>query len=164
MNKENTTLILAFSGALLAVFLCSRGCIKPTTPPTNQNRDSIIVKIDTLKVHDKVLVERWRKAIHTTDSVVSIIEITAPDTCDTYITQVVTAYQNERDSVSDVVNSKDSIITQYATLKAVDDTIIATLQNDTTTLRKQLKRRGKVAFVAGYVSGILTGVIINNFR
>jgi hypothetical protein len=161
--KETTSLVLGFGGAILAIALLYRGCEPPPTPPPT-HRDSIIVKIDTLKIHDKILVDRWHRAIHTTDSVIKLVYFSAPDTCDTYINQVVTAYQNERDSVSAVVSSKDSIITQYTTLSKLDSVSITTLQKDTARLRKQVKRRGKNVFVAGYILGLGTGLIINNLK
>jgi hypothetical protein len=157
--NNNTTLILGFGGALLTIFLLSRGCNNHPTPQPPTHRDSIIMKIDTLKVYDKILVERWHKAIHTTDSVIKLVYFSAPDTCDTYINEVVVAYQNERDSVTAVVNSKDSIITQYSVLNKLDSVIIANLQNDTTKLRKQVKRRGRIAFAAGYILGLGTIII-----
>jgi hypothetical protein len=157
--NNNTTLILGFGGALLTIFLLSRGCNQPTPLQPTTHRDSIIVKIDTLKVHDKILVDRWHKAIVKTDSVIKLVYFSAPDTCDTYINDVVIAYQNERDSVSAVVNSKDSIITQYSVLNKFDSVSIANLQNDTTKLRKQVKRRGRGAFVAGYILGLGTIIL-----
>jgi hypothetical protein len=153
------TLIIALYVVLLIDTCNHRKIITPPTP-----RDSIITKIDTLQVHDKVLVEKWHKAIHTTDSITEYVYLTAPDTCDPYIKQVVEAYQNERDSVTAVVNSKDSILTQYKALSKLDSTNIATLQKDTLKLRKQLHRRGKVAFVAGYMLGLGTEVVINKLK
>jgi predicted RNA-binding protein with PIN domain len=157
--NNNTTLILGFGGALLTVFLLSRGCNQPAPPQPPMHRDSIITKIDTLQVHDKILVERWHKAIVKTDSITKMVYFSAPDTCDTYINEVVVAYQNERDSVTAVVNSKDSILTQYKTLSKNDSISIANLQNDTTKLRKQVKRRGRIAFTAGYILGLGTIIL-----
>jgi hypothetical protein len=158
--NNNTTLILGFGGALLTIFLLSRGCNhQPTPPQLPTHRDSIITKIDTLQVHDKILVERWHKAIHTTDSIIKLVYFSAPDTCDTYINEVVVAYQNERDSVTAVVNSKDSILTQYKALSKNDSVSIANLQNDTIKLRKQVKRRGRIAFAAGYILGLGTIIL-----
>jgi hypothetical protein len=158
--NNNTTLILGFGGALLTIFLLSRGCNNQTTPPQPPTpRDSIITKIDTLTLHDKILVERWHKAIHTTDSVIKLVYFSAPDTCDTYINEVVVAFQNERDSVSAVVNSKDSILMQYSLLNKLDSVTIVNLQTDTTKLRKQVKRRWRIAFAAGYILGLGTIIL-----
>ena len=155
------TLLTAIAIIATIVIMCMDWkCTPHSTLHSTNASVEYRVKIDTLKVHDKVLVEKWHKAIHITDSVIKLVYFSAPDTCQPYITQVVVAYQNERDSVAKVVNNKDSIIVQYNALSKLDSTSISNLQNDTTTLRNKLKK-GRYSFVIGYALGLTTGIIIN---
>ena len=162
MKAENIYHIITGIALVIALALIVKPiCNEPTipTPP----RDSIITIINEKTKYDSILVDHWHKAIHTTDSVVKLVYFSAPDTCKPYITQIVVAYQNERDSVSKVVSNKDSIIIQYNTLSKVDSTSISNLQNDTTTLRKQLNKK-HYGFAIGYALGLGTGIIINNIK
>ena len=149
-----TSVALIIALGLLIKPVCNEP--KLPTPP----RDSIITIINEKTKYDSVLVDHWHKAIHITDSVVKLVYFSAPDTCQPYITQIVVAYQNERDSVANVVNNKDSIIVQYNTLSKVDSTIISNLQNDTTTLRNKLNKK-RYGFAIGYALGLTTGILIN---
>ena len=163
-NQKAIIQILIYTSLLFLIFVCWHSCNSQRIVTPTKNRDTIIHKIDTLMVHDKVLVDRWHKAIHTTDSVIKLVYFSAPDTCKPYLDTLQVAVNVERARVLDVINSKDSIITQYSALKAVDDTIILNLQTDTTTLRKQVKKRGKVMFGLGYVLGLGTSIIINKLK
>jgi len=164
MKAERIYHILTSVALVIALALLVKPiCTPHSTPHSTLASVEYRVKIDTLKVHDKILVDHWHKAIHITDSVVKLVYFSAPDTCQPYITQVVVAYQNERDSVSKLVNNKDSIIVQYNALSKVDSTSISNLQNDTATLRNKLKK-GRYSFVIGYALGLTTGIIINNIK
>jgi hypothetical protein len=164
MKSERIYHIITGIALVIALALLVKPiCTPHSTPHSTLASVEYRVKIDTLKVHDKILVDHWHKAIHITDSVVKLVYFSAPDTCQPYITQVVVAYQNERDSVSKLVNNKDSIIVQYNALSKVDSTSISNLQNDTATLRNKLKK-GRYSFVIGYALGLTTGIIINNIK
>jgi hypothetical protein len=152
-----TSVALVIALALLIKPICNE--FKLPTPP----RDSIITIINEKTKYDSILVDHWHKAIHITDSVVKLVYFSAPDTCEPYITQIVVAYQNERDSVAKVVNNKDSIIVQYNALSKVDSTIISNLQTDTTTLRNKLNKK-RYGFAIGYVLGLSTSILINSIK
>jgi len=162
MKAENIYHIITATALVIALALIVKPiCNEPKlpTPP----RDSIITIINEKTKYDSILVDHWHKAIHITDSVIKLVYFSAPDTCKPYITQIVVAYQNERDSVSKVVSNKDSIIVQYNALSKVDSTSISNLQNDTTTLRNKLNKR-KYGFAIGYALGLGTGILINNIK
>jgi len=162
MKNERIYHIITATALIIALGLLVKPiCNEPTIPTLP--RDSIITIINEKTKYDSVLVDHWHKAIHITDSVVKLVYFSAPDTCQPYITQIVIAYQNERDSVSKVVSNKDSIIVQYNALSNLDSTSISNLQNDTTTLRKQLNKR-KYGFAIGYALGLTTGILINNIK
>jgi ABC-type antimicrobial peptide transport system ATPase subunit len=152
-----TSVALIIALGLLIKPVCNEP--KLPTPP----RDSIITIINEKTKYDSVLVDHWHKAIHITDSVIKLVYLSAPDTCQPYITQIVVAYQNERDSVAKVVNNKDSIIVQYNALSILDSTSISNLQNDTTTLRNKLNKK-RYGFAIGYALGLGTGIIINSIK
>ena len=160
-NERIYHIITATALIIVLGLLIKPVCNEPKlpTPP----RDSIITIINEKTKYDSILVDHWHKAIHITDSVVKLVYFSAPDTCQPYITQIVIAYQNERDSVSKVVSNKDSIIVQYNALSKVDSTSISNLQNDTTTLRKQLNKK-HYGFAIGYALGLTTGIIINSIK
>ena len=162
MKAEKIYHIITGIALVIALALIVKpNCNEPTipTPP----RDSIVTIINEKTKYDSILVDHWHKAIHITDSVVKLVYFSAPDTCEPYITQIVTAYQNERDSVSKVVSNKDSIIVQYNALSKLDSTSISNLQNDTITLRKQLNKK-RYGFAIGYALGLGTGIIINSIK
>lgn len=160
-TEEKKAITSAFIAAIIALLI---GCLYywlcfkywPKTSPPQQS-EVIKVRIDTLKVHDKVFVERWHKAIVKTDSVVKLVYFSAPDTCTTYINEVVVAYQNERDSVSVVVNSKDSIISQYSLLSRSDSTTIEQL-NDSIASHKCKRTK---SWLKGFAVGFGSGVVIS---
>jgi len=159
MKAEQIYHIITSVALVIALALIVKPICNEPTPPTPP-RDSIITIINEKTKYDSVLVDHWHKAIHITDSVIKLVYLSAPDTCEPYITEIVVAYQNERDSVAKVVNNKDSIIVQYNTLSKVDSTIISNLQNDTTTLRNKLNKK-RYGFAIGYALGLGTGIIIN---
>jgi hypothetical protein len=164
MKAERIYHILTSVALVVALALIVKPiCTPHSTPHSTLASVEYRVKIDTLKVHDKILVDHWHKAIHITDSVIKLVYFSAPDTCQPYITEIVVAYQNERDSVAKLVNNKDSIIVQYNALSKIDSTSISNLQTDTATLRNKLKR-GKYSFVIGYALGLGTGIIINSIK
>lgn len=162
MKAENIYHILTGIALVIALALIIKpNCNEPKlpTPP----RDSIITIINEKTKYDSILVDHWHKAIHITDSVIKLVYFSAPDTCKSYITQIVVAYQNERDSVSKVVSNKDSIIASYNALSKVDSTSISNLQSDTTTLRNKLNKK-HYGFAIGYALGLTTGILINNIK
>lgn len=162
MKAENIYHIITGIALVIALALIVKPiCNEPTTP--TPPRDSIITIINEKTKYDSILVDHWHKAIHITDSVIKLVYFSAPDTCKPYITQIVVAYQNERDSVSKVVSNKDSIIVQYNALSKVDSTSISNLQNDTTTLRNKLNKK-RYGFAIGYALGLTTGILINNIK
>ena len=162
MKAEQIYHIITSVALVVALGLLVKPICNEPTPPTPP-RDSIITIINEKTKYDSILVDHWHKAIHITDSVIKLVYLSAPDTCEPYITQIVVAYQNERDSVAKVVNNKDSIIVQYNTLSKVDSTIISNLQNDTTTLRNKLNKK-RYGFAIGYALGLGTGIIINSIK
>ena len=162
MKAEQIYHIITSVALVIALALIVKPICNEPTPPTPA-RDSIITIINEKTKYDSVLVDHWHKAIHITDSVIKLVYLSAPDTCEPYITQIVVAYQNERDSVAKVVNNKDSIIVQYNALSKVDSTIISNLQNDTTTLRNKLNKK-RYGFAIGYALGLGTGIIINSIK
>ena len=162
MKAEQIYHIITSVALVIALALIVKPICNGPTPPTPA-RDSIITIINEKTKYDSVLVDHWHKAIHITDSVIKLVYLSAPDTCQPYITQIVVAYQNERDSVAKVVNNKDSIIVQYNALSKVDSTIISNLQNDTTTLRNKLNKK-RYGFAIGYALGLGTGIIINSIK
>jgi hypothetical protein len=164
MKAERIYHILTSIALVVALALLVKPiCTPHSTPHSTLASVEYRVKIDTLKVHDKILVDHWHKAIHITDSVIKLVYLSAPDTCQPYITEIVVAYQNERDSVAKVVNNKDSIIVQYNALSILDSTSISNLQSDTTTLRNKLNKK-RYGFAIGYALGLTTGIIINSIK
>ena len=160
MKAERVYHLLVGTALAVALMLILRPICNKPTPPTPPKRDSIITIINEKTKYDSVLVDHWHKAIHITDSVIKLVYLTAPDTCQPYITEIVVAYQNERDSVAKLVSNKDSLIVQYNALSKLDSTSISNLQSDTATLRNKLKK-GRYSFVIGYALGLTTGIIIN---
>ncbi len=152
-------LLVGIALAVAVILILKPICNKPTSP-THPKRDSIITIINEKTKYDSVLVDHWHKAIHITDSVIKLVYLTAPDTCEPYLDTMRFLFNSERESVQKVVNSKDSIIVQYNALSKLDSTSISNLQNDTSTLRNKLKK-GKYSFVIGYALGLTTGIIIN---
>jgi len=162
MKAENIYHIITATALVIALGLLIKPiCNEPKLPIPP--RDSIITIINEKTKYDSILVDHWHKAIHTTDSVIKLVYFSAPDTCHLYINEIVVAYQNERDSVSKVVSNKDSIIVQYNALSKVDSTSISNLQNDTTTLRKQLNKK-RYGFAIGYALGLGTSILINSIK
>jgi hypothetical protein len=162
MKAERIYHILTSVALVVALALIVKPICNEPTPPTPP-RDSIITIINEKTKYDSILVDHWHKAIHITDSVIKLVYFSAPDTCEPYITEIVVAYQNERDSVAKLVNNKDSIIVQYNALSKLDSTSISNLQSDTATLRKQLNKK-RYGFAIGYALGLGTGLIINSIK
>jgi len=162
MKAERIYHLLVGIALAVALILILKPICNEPTPPTPP-RDSIITIINEKTKYDSVLVDHWHKAIHITDSVIKLVYLSAPDTCQPYLDTMQVLFNSERESVQKVVSSKDSIIASYTALSKIDSTSISNLQSDTATLRNKLKK-GKYSFVIGYALGLTTGIIINSIK
>lgn len=160
MKSERFYHLLVGIALAVALILILRPICNQPAPPTPPKRDSIITIINEKIKYDSVLVDHWHKAIHITDSVIKLVYLTAPDTCEPYLDTMRFLFNSERESVQKVVSSKDSIIASYTALSKLDSTSISNLQSDTSKLRNKLKK-GRYSFVIGYALGLGTGIIIN---
>jgi len=82
-------------------------------------------KVDTFKVHDSILVTKWKQSKAKTDTIYKWVVINAPDTCQMYIDTLAKVYDNERELASKTIDNKDSIIVSQSEIIKANEMIIA---------------------------------------
>jgi hypothetical protein len=120
---------IGFVCLIIGMFFLGRSCSHFHEPPKRkalQNKISTLkAKVDTFKVHDTILVTKWRQSKSKTDTVYKWVIINAPDTCQTYIDTLVKIYDNERELANKTIGNKDSIITTQSEMIKVNEMLIA---------------------------------------
>ena len=135
---------------------------------TEYKRKLLTDKLNVLKDFDTIYMDRWHIVKVKTDSVISKIATTAPDTCDKWIIMCENRLYAERQIADSTITIKDSIIgTQSQIIK--EDSVLLWVAKSETKLANdsipkvwaQVKKQKRKSFLKGFAWGFATREAVN---